>query len=236
VLDANDACPTEAGGNNADGCPSKDQDNDGIVDSKDRCPTEAEDVDNFQDEDGCPEVDNDADGIVDAADRCPNEAGPVENRGCPDTDRDKDSLVDRLDNCPDEPGPVKNRGCKEKQQVSIAGDKLVILDKVFFDTNKSTIQKRSLPLLRQVARVLSGQPRITKLRVEGHTDSQGDDGKNMTLSQARAEAVRAFLISEGIAPERLDSQGYGEEKPISTNASAKGRADNRRVEFVIVEQ
>ena len=66
------------------------------------------------------------------------QAGPAENGGCPDSDRDGDTVVDRLDNCPDEPGTVANHGCAQQQLVVIQGDRLEILDKVYFRTNSAT--------------------------------------------------------------------------------------------------
>jgi len=87
-----------------------------------------------------------------------------------------------------------------------------------------------------VAQVLRANPDIQKVRVEGHTDSQGKDAANLDLSQRRANSVRKRLIEkEGIAPERLEAVGYGETKPVDNNKTAKGRENNRRVEFTILE-
>jgi outer membrane protein OmpA-like peptidoglycan-associated protein len=97
------------------------------------------------------------------------------------------------------------------------------------------IQARSYALLDNVARVLTAQPRITKLRIEGHTDDQGDAVYNKRLSQRRADAVRAYLIKKGVDAGRLDAVGFGEEQFKTSNATAAGRATNRRVEFVIVD-
>jgi outer membrane protein OmpA-like peptidoglycan-associated protein len=104
---------------------------------------------------------------------------------------------------------------------------------VYFDTSKATIKKRSHLLLSQIAKVLLDHPEVRKVRIEGHTDAQGHDERNMRLSQARSESVRAFLIKAGVSETRLSAQGYGESRPIETNATSKGRAANRRVEFVI---
>jgi outer membrane protein OmpA-like peptidoglycan-associated protein len=98
------------------------------------------------------------------------------------------------------------------------------------------ILARSFPLLKQVGQVLRANPEITKVRVEGHTDSQGKDAANMNLSQRRANNVRKRLIEEeGIAPERLEAVGYGETQPVDTNKTARGRENNRRVVFTILE-
>ena len=213
-----------------------DTDGDGILDDVDQCVTQPEDADGFEDEDGCPDPDNDEDGVMDQADECPMEAGPVVNRGCPDSDRDGDGLVDRVDNCPDEAGPESNRGCLAEQQVVIEEGRLQILDKVYFRTNRAQIQPRSFPLLTNVAEVLVSHPDIDRVRVEGHTDSTGNDAYNLRLSRERAASVRDFLIEHGVDPNRLTAQGFGETRPLANNGSAEGRAANRRVEFNLGEE
>lgn len=239
LIGAADKCPTEAENINQfeddDGCPDdKDSDNDGLVDAKDKCPDQAEDADAFKDDDGCPDPDNDSDGVLDASDRCVNEPGVTENRGCPDPDRDGDTVVDRLDNCPDEKGDPARAGCKAKQMVSITDGKLDILDKVYFQTNKAIILGKSFPLLNNVADVIKSHPDITKVQVEGHTDSRGNDDANQSLSERRAQSVVKYLISRGVAAERLTAVGFGESKPIADNNTNAGRSTNRRVEFVII--
>ncbi len=241
ITDAADKCPGEPevlnGVKDEDGCPdTADKDGDGINDDKDKCPEQAEDADKIADDDGCPEEDADRDGAMDTADACPLKPGPLENRGCPDTDRDGDGVVDRMDNCPDEKGSQTNQGCAKKQDVRIAKGKIEILKKVYFSSGKSKIKRKSFNLLRQVARVLNNQPRIKRVSVEGHTDSRGNDAANERLSQNRAQAVVDFLVSEGVDPMRLNPKGFGEAQPIDSNRSRAGRANNRRVEFVITEQ
>lgn len=239
VLDTDDQCPLKAedrdGFEDEDGCPDPDNDGDGIPDVDDRCPNEAEDVDQWEDTDGCPEPDNDMDGVLDGADACPNEAGVVANNGCPDADRDGDTVVDRLDNCPDEAGTVENHGCRRRQQVVIRENQLEILDKVYFRTNSDRILSRSNRLLDNVALVIRNHPEITLVRVEGHTDSRGDDAYNLDLSQRRARSVMAYLVEEGVEPARLRSEGFGETRPIESNDSREGQAANRRVEFNLGE-
>ncbi|MDY7225555.1 OmpA family protein [Hyalangium rubrum] len=238
LLNLADRCPSEAENVNNfqddDGCPDDpDSDGDGISDSKDRCPREAEDKDGFEDADGCPDRDNDKDGVADQADACPNEVGPAENRGCPDKDRDSDTIVDRLDNCPDEAGTVKNNGCKEKQLAEITTGRIRIMDSVYFDTGKDIIQRRSHKLLDNVASILKSHPEIEKVRVEGHTDNKGNEAANLDLSQRRAEAVVKYLVSRGVARERLEPKGFGQTQPIADNVTERGRSKNRRVEFKI---
>ena len=241
MLDDVDKCPADAETVNAyeddDGCPDSvpDRDGDGVSDAVDTCPDQPEDVDSFEDTDGCPDLDNDGDGVTDASDRCPTESGPAENRGCADTDRDSDGVVDRIDNCPEEAGTEANHGCKTKQLVVLTQTQLKILDKVYFKTNKSVLDKRSNRLLDQVAAVLINHPEIQRVRIEGHTDDVGPDERNKDLSQRRAEAVVSYLGDKGVAPERLEPVGFGEEKPIATNKNEGGRSQNRRVEFNIVD-
>jgi outer membrane protein OmpA-like peptidoglycan-associated protein len=103
---------------------------------------------------------------------------------------------------------------------------------VFFATNRATIRSVSFALLGDVARAMKDNPKI-KVEIQGHTDSQGNDAFNLRLSQKRAEAVRTYLIKQGITSDRMVAQGYGENIPIADNRTAGGRAQNRRVEFVI---
>ncbi len=235
VLDATDRCRLEPEDvdqfEDTDGCPENDNDNDTILDAQDKCPVQPEDVDSFQDEDGCPELDNDNDTVQDGSDQCPLVAGPVENNGCPWPDRDGDGVIDKFDNCPTWKGKPENNGCALPQLVKITESKLELYETTYFATGKATIQKRSFKLLDQVATVLRGHPEL-QIRIEGHTDSVGSNAKNLKLSQARAESVMKYLVKKGVDAARLSAQGFGEEQPIADNKSAKGRSQNRRVEFM----
>jgi OmpA-OmpF porin, OOP family len=238
VLDAADKCPNEAGLAENAGCPDVDSDKDGIMDRMDKCPNEAEDKDGFEDEDGCPDLDDDKDGVPDAKDACPREAGIPEEKGCPVKDSDGDGVADFEDNCLNEKGVKENRGCPaaQKQMVVITRESLKILDKVYFDTGKSVIQKRSFPLLDQVASILNQHTEIDKIQVEGHTDNVGKPEKNKALSQARADAVKAYLVKKSVAEGRLVPMGFGQDKPAGPNDTPAGRDNNRRVEFNIIKQ
>ena len=245
IDDPIDSCPDEPedvdGVRDQDGCPDPDTDGDGIDDALDKCPAEAEDRDGYQDEDGCPELDNDSDGIPDAKDRCPNDPedidGVNDDDGCPEKDSDGDGVPDAIDQCPSEPeninGCEDNDGCPEAKRVCVSSEKIVISEKIFFATNRAEILKRSFGLLDEVAQVILNHPEIEKLEIQGHTDSRGSDKHNMSLSQRRAEAVYKHMVRLGIPQERLAFQGYGESTPVADNESAEGRAQNRRVEFVI---
>jgi outer membrane protein OmpA-like peptidoglycan-associated protein len=228
IEDAADKCPTVFGVAAFGGCP--DTDKDGIQDTQDKCPTEAGPADRQ----GCPPRDTDKDGLLDEQDSCPTEAGIPELKGCPAQDKDNDKVADHLDNCPAEAGPADNQGCpaQQKQQVVIQSGRIQLKDAVYFDTAKAKIQSRSFKLLDQVAKILVEHPELERVWIEGHTDSQGKPEKNLKLSQDRAEAVRQYLIMKGVAPERLVAKGFGQERPIADNKTAKGRAANRRVEFL----
>jgi uncharacterized repeat protein (TIGR01451 family)/MYXO-CTERM domain-containing protein len=215
----------------ADGCPDTDNDKDSILDAADKCPNDAEDMDAFEDEDGCPETDNDQDTVLDAQDKCPLQAGAPENEGCPWPDTDGDGIIDKFDNCPKWKGTAEHQGCNVKQLVKITESKLELYETTFFATNKAVIQKRSYKLLNNVAEVIKNHTDL-KISIEGHTDSQGSDAFNLKLSQMRAQAVMAYLVKRGVDPARLAAQGYGEDRPIADNKTAKGRAQNRRVEFM----
>jgi outer membrane protein OmpA-like peptidoglycan-associated protein len=240
ILDAKDQCPDEPedfdGWQDEDGCPEPDNDADGVLDATDQCPNDPEDRDGFEDEDGCAELDNDKDGLNDSIDQCPSEAEDRDNfeddDGCPDPDNDKDGFLDADDKCPIEPG-IAPDGCPKKYvNVVVTDKKIEIKQTVYFDTNKAKIKKVSFALLDEVAEALEDNPKI-KIEVQGHTDSQGNDKFNLKLSQSRANSVRAYLIKAGVAPDRMTAKGYGENVMIADNRTAEGRAQNRRVEFVI---
>jgi outer membrane protein OmpA-like peptidoglycan-associated protein len=244
LLDNVDKCPKEPEDKDDfeddDGCPDPDNDKDTVLDASDKCPLEPEDKDDFEDADGCPDPDNDADGIADVNDKCPIEAedkdGFEDEDGCPDKDNDKDGVLDATDKCPNEPGPADNNGCPKKyEHIVVTNDKIELKQKIFFDTNKASIQPRSFGLLDEIASVLRGRSTMT-VRIEGHTDSRGARAHNLKLSQSRADSVRQHLVGLGIEPQRMESRGYGPDQPIETNKTAAGREKNRRVEFIITQQ
>jgi outer membrane protein OmpA-like peptidoglycan-associated protein len=117
--------------------------------------------------------------------------------------------------------------------VVVTAKKVELKEKIFFDTSKATIKPVSFELLDEAAQVLNAHPEVKKLTIEGHTDSTGAAAANQALSQARAEAVRDYLVKKGVAADRLSAKGYGATRPIGENKTAAGRDANRRVELTI---
>lgn len=179
--------------------------------------------------------DTDGDGVPDIDDLCPEVPGPKENHGCPWPDRDHDGVPDKDDLCPDEPGPADNHGCPRRQTlVVVRKDRIEIRQQVHFRPAKSVILKDSFELLRQVAQVIRDAAQI-HVRIEGHTDNVGRLKTNLRLSQSRADAVKDFLVKEGVDATRLTALGFGSTRPVASNATRAGKALNRRVEFRIVD-
>lgn len=245
VFDLEDLCPDMPQGEHPDpqrkGCPAADKDGDGVFDFEDQCLDIPQGAHPNPEKKGCPDGDKDSDAAYDHEDLCPEvPAGhkpDPKKKGCPLPDRDNDTVVDLEDACPDQPGapssdPQKN-GCPAL--ITIRDGKLNILQAVFFATNKDTILKKSFPLLQSVADALKVSVQIKKVRIEGHSDDRGKRDYNIALSDRRAKSVMQFLIQHGIAPERLEAQGIGPDQPIADNKTAKGRATNRRVDFVIID-
>jgi len=122
------------------------------------------------------------------------------------------------------------------KRVEVTADKIVIREKIQFDLNKATIKSDSHELLGEIVDVFKENPHIKKVSIEGHTDDQGSDAYNVKLSDQRAKSVLDYLVSKGIDAKRLTSKGFGESKPIASNATEEGKEQNRRVEFLITEQ
>ena len=110
--------------------------------------------------------------------------------------------------------------------------KPVVLRNVFFETGSAALRSQSLTELDRLTKLLTESPKL-KIQINGHTDNVGDDPINQTLSEARAKAVQDYLLTKGVAPERLRFKGFGESKPIESNDTLEGRAINRRTEFVV---
>jgi OmpA-OmpF porin, OOP family len=251
IPDVDDKCPNIPenfnGIEDADGCPEgtkNDRDGDGIPDDVDKCPDDPEDFDGFEDADGCPDPDNDKDGILDVDDLCPNDPedkdGFEDADGCPDPDNDKDRILDKDDKCPNEPetynGFQDEDGCPDRGRVVVTDTSIEILDMVYFEYDKAIIKKESYPILDAVAATMQGNPSISLIEIQGHTDERGDDAYNLDLSDRRAHSVREYLIGKGVDEKRLTAQGYGETQPLDHNHNEAAWAKNRRVAFLILKR
>lgn len=226
IADKDDSCPEIAGPKEFNGCP--DTDGDGIADKDDACP----EVAGPKSLNGCP--DTDGDGVADKNDKCPNVAGPKENGGCPWADTDGDGVLDKDDKCPTVKGTVANSGCPEVtaeviKQLNDYGKTIL------FDSGKASFKEQSYAVLQSINDILKEYPN-SNFMVEGHTDSDGSNALNQTLSENRAAAVRNYLVEKGINTDRLKSTGFGETKPIASNKTAKGKAENRRVEVSLIKE
>lgn len=120
---------------------------------------------------------------------------------------------------------MTHRGCARIQ----------IHGRIHFDLNQAVIRPESHGLLDQVASLLEAHPEVKRVRVEGHTDDRGGDALNLPLSEARAQAVRDYLVGKGVEPARLEAKGYGSSRPLVPTAQPGAETQNRRVEFIIVE-
>ncbi len=223
IMDAKDKCPNKPGPAETGGCP--DSDGDGLTDDVDQCP----ETPGPESEQGCPEApkDADGDGLSDNIDSCPNDPGPESTGGCPDSDGD--GIADQDDKCPNTPGVASEQGCLPKALKRFTG----AIKGIYFNTGSAEIKRKSYNVLNSAAKVLEKFPAL-RVRIEGHTDSQGSDESNQTLSQARAESVKAYFEGRGLDLARFDAVGYGETKPVADNGTKAGRAKNRRIEFTIV--
>jgi len=185
--------------------------------------------------------DQDGDSVLDTADRCPDtpRGTRVDTRGCPVIaraveapkaapppkpmeaakvmDSDGDGVLDNADSCP---------GTPKGAQVDESGCWVII--GVRFDTNKADIKPIYYSLLDKVTEVLEKNPTL-RVEVQGHTDSTGTAQYNMSLSQKRAKAVAEYFASKGIPKQRLETESFGLTKPIASNKTREGRAENRRV-------
>ncbi|NML22038.1 OmpA family protein [Pseudoflavitalea sp. G-6-1-2] len=223
VADKDDACPDQKGLAQFNGCP--DTDGDGVADKDDKCPNVA----GLARYNGCPIPDTDGDGVNDEEDKCPSVAGVARYNGCPIPDTDGDGVNDEEDKCPNLPGVKENNGCpvvKEEvvKRVNVAAGN------IFFSTGTAKLLAKSNKGLDQVAAEMKKDADL-KLSIEGHTDNTGSPKVNQPLSEKRAQAVLAYLKSKGVEENRITATGFGSDKPVADNKTAKGRTLNRRVEL-----
>jgi OOP family OmpA-OmpF porin len=238
IMDTDDECPDVAGIAAMKGCP--DTDNDGITDAKDKCPREAGPAATM----GCP--DRDGDGITDKDDKCPGDKGPASTSGCPD--RDGDGVADKDDACPDKRGDSAHKGCPDTDGDGVYDDTDRCPDQVGtaalngcpeiksaiqlvqFETGKAVLLKKSYKVLDEIAALMNSKADY-RLKISGHTDDAGEDKTNQDLSERRAKTCYDYLVSKGVAANRVSSTGFGETKPVADNKTNAGREQNRRVEF-----
>ncbi len=210
-----------------------------------------------------PTVDRDGDGFVDRDDACPSVPGTAPD-GCPAppvppspmpearepaprddprepepvvTDRDADGIPDVTDLCPDEPETFNHYqdddGCPDRVPTAVQ-DFSGVISGIFFASDSATIQPNSRTTLDQAVAVLREFPNAN-IEIIGHTDADGDHHHNLELSRRRAEAVKNYLVGQGIDPQRLTTRGAGPDEPIADNHTRAGKAKNRRIEFKLRE-
>ncbi len=226
VADCRDECPDVAGLAMFHGCP--DTDGDGIPDKMDKCP----DVFGLKILQGCP--DRDGDGTADKDDACPDVFGPKTNAGCPFKDTDGDGVIDLIDRCVTVKGPASNYGCPVLPTVEIMNELNQYGRTILFDYDKWSFKKESYATLEPMTTIFKEYPDADFI-IEGHTDSDGSDAYNQVLSEKRANAVRDYFVTNGINPNRLTTKAFGESRPVDTNATAAGKANNRRTEVKLAE-
>jgi outer membrane protein OmpA-like peptidoglycan-associated protein len=243
---ADDFCPDQAEDfddyADDDGCEDEDNDDDGVRDVDDKCPLEPENRNGIDDWDGCPEHDSDGDGISDTHDKCPDtpedKNGVKDNDGCPDGDSDKDGVVDADDSCPDLPeskrkGAVRD-GCPDTY--SVEGGLISFKRKPGFLKGQDELDGNAIAVFTDLAAGIEHNPQWKQIGIVAHTSGVGNKAKNKRLSERRARAVLRFLISAGVAADRLVTEGAGDSAPLGPVETEEGRLMNERIEIVIIEK
>jgi OOP family OmpA-OmpF porin len=186
-----------------------DTDGDGIPDRLDRCPRERETVNGVADDDGCPETDPDMDGILGDADKCPDQAedfdGFEDDDGCPDPDNDGDGIADLRDVCPAEPETVNgfedDDGCPDQLPAEIAAALATV---VRFEPGRARVTEAAGAALTRVLAMLQAGPAL-RIAIVGHPvrSDRADAAGGDDLARRRAEAVKWYLVDQGIAGDRI---------------------------------
>lgn len=220
LLNSAGECWKSAGGNLGHCGPAPDIDGDGVPSDRDQCPGTLEG--RAVDERGCP-PDGDRDGVADLDDRCPDTrlGVRVDSHGC-DLDLDGDGIPYYRDRCQATPpgAEIDAEGCAAK----------VVLEDLLFEFDRAELTPQAKRLLSDLSNSVQGRPDISRLRISGHADSIGSQAYNKNLSEARARSVKRYLQAVGV-DRPMDVAGYGESRPLSSNADQAGRARNRRVEI-----
>jgi OOP family OmpA-OmpF porin len=171
--------------------------------------------------------DTDGDGVSDQFDKCPNTpaGAKVDGSGC-ELDTDGDGIPDWKDKCPTEKGTVALNGCPEVDNSNMLKD----VSTIQFEFNSSVLRTSSYPTLDKVSSMMRAKS-SSMLQLDGHASAEGTDAYNMQLSIDRANAVKTYLVNSGVDAKNIATKGYGETRPIASNATEEGRIANRRVEF-----
>ena len=259
VANGVDRCPNTAIGALVDavGC-THDSDSDNIADGIDKCPDTPAGV--LVDSAGCPK-DSDGDTIADGLDRCSDtpKGATVDALGCPG-DEDADGVLDGLDRCPRTPAGanVNASGCVQGQTgrqpaaappaapppapradtAAAAAERppaapmgaAMVLENVTFGTGSARLQAGSYVELDSIAKVLIANPSL-RVEIAGHTDVSTSPADDMHLSNLRAEAVRNYLVAQGVPYQQVVARGYGGTQPRTPDTTPRGRAANRRIEL-----
>jgi len=170
--------------------------------------------------------DSDGDSVADHLDKCPNSpaGAKVDGSGC-ELDTDGDGIPDWKDKCPTEKGTAALNGCPEMTTPTMTG-----VSNIQFEYNSSVLRTSSYATLDGVSSTLRGD-NSKNLQLDGHASAEGTDAYNVQLSLDRANAVKTYLVNSGVDAKRVSTAGYGETRPIASNATEEGRIANRRVEF-----
>jgi OOP family OmpA-OmpF porin len=199
-----------------------DDDADGVNNASDACPNTPAGV--TVDEKGC-NIDEDNDGVLNSTDACPNtpEGVTVDEKGC-NVDDDNDGILNSVDTCPDTPANtvVDASGCMKK-----------IYMKINFKTGSTEVDSKSQKNIELFAKFLE-ETQNYSTEIVGYTDNVGSTPFNQKLSQTRADAVKALLLKEGVENSRVKATGMGEKDPAYTNDTKEGRAQNRRIDAILI--
>jgi len=234
VYDGFDMCPDTPKGAKVDtkGCPL-DTDKDGIFDGIDQCPNTPEGV--TVNDIGCP-FDKDKDGVYDYKDKCPDTpAGvKVDADGCP-IDTDKDGVPDYKDKCPNTHVGIEvdSMGCPF---AAILKETVTLRGGLNYSSGSFTISEEAVPALDEIAESMIKYD-FVKIDIRGYCDSDGAETFNQTLSENRAKAIYDYLIGKGIAADRMNVKGFGEDPKffIAPNDTQENKLKNRRVEIEMVK-
>jgi len=224
IKDSDDACPEVAGLAAVNGCP--DADADGVADKDDMCPN----VKGTKANKGCP--DSDGDGVVDKNDTCPTQAGPLANKGCPWPDTDGDSILDKDDKCPEVAGIASEGGCPEVISNEAKMGMNTFAEAIQFNLESTSFQRGVTKDLDGMLAIINEFPEAN-FAIRGYTDTTGSISGNLKLSTSRANAVKEYLVENGIDTARLTVAGFGQDSPIASNKTRAGRIKNRRVEVKV---